>query len=43
MMEKLSINLMNIRQSPTVALTDEVRKLNSQGRNIIELLAGDPD
>lgn len=42
-MEKLSINLMNIRQSPTVALTDEVRKLNSQGRNIIELLAGDPD
>lgn len=42
-MTKLSINLSSIRQSPTVALSDEVRKLNLQGKNIIELMPGDPD
>lgn len=42
-MTELSISLKNVRQSPTVALSDEVRKLNSQGKKIIELLPGDPD
>lgn len=42
-MKELSISLRKVRQSPTVALTDKVKKLNLQGKNIIELLPGDPD
>lgn len=42
-MAELSINLNSIKQSPTVALSDEVRRLNLQGKNIIELMPGDPD
>lgn len=42
-MENLSVQLREVRQSPTVALSDHVKKLISQEKNIIQLQVGDPD